>query len=80
MAKFSDICENFLYYLEIVGRHSLSYPLSLLSRYLERLVRSLVHLPLNYSASDQNEKMRDLARVNSPKVILKMLSYSDVKK
>ena len=27
------------------GRHPLSYPLTVLSRYLERLVRSLVHLP-----------------------------------
>ena len=28
----------------LAGRHSLNYPLSFLSRYLERLVRSLVNL------------------------------------
>ena len=31
--------------VKIAGRHSLSYPLSFLSRYLVRLVRSLVYLP-----------------------------------
>ena len=31
---------------KIAGRHSFSYPLSFLSRYLERLVRCLVYLPV----------------------------------
>ena len=34
---------------KIAGKHSLNYPPSLLFRYLERLVRSLVYLPYSYS-------------------------------
>ena len=34
---------------KIAGQHSLSYPPSFLSCYLERLVRSLVYLPVDLS-------------------------------
>ena len=40
---------------KIAGQHSLNYPLSFLFRYLERLVRSLVYLPLLNATSRPQE-------------------------